>query len=249
MSLGTRDSGLGHAVGDPRSRLAKARKIERLLGLDAPDAGAARLLEVGTGSGAIAEYFARHAAHAHTVAAVDVVDARAFTDGYAFTRTDGERLPFADASFDVVVSNHVIEHVGDAAARARHLVEIARVLTADGRAYLAVPSRWMPVEPHYHLAFLSWLPRPLRSPYLRLRGRGAIYDCNPPGPRELERQLRAAGFDFRQHTGDAVRAMVALEGPGSLVRRGAAALPDAAWRALRHALPTLIYTLRKAPGP
>jgi methylase of polypeptide subunit release factors len=50
---------LPHAVLDLPSRRWKAMKIERLLGLD--DSGApVRMLEIGTGSGGIAAYFAQH---------------------------------------------------------------------------------------------------------------------------------------------------------------------------------------------
>src|SRR3546814_9833619 len=67
-------------------------------------------------------------------------------------------LPFADDSFDVVLSNHVIEHVGEQPEQLAHLSELRRVLTPGGIGYLAVPNRWMLVEPHYRLAFLSWWP-------------------------------------------------------------------------------------------
>ena len=60
--------------------------------------------------------------------------------------TQGVELPFDDARFDVVISNHVIEHVGDEAAQHAHLREIRRVMKADGSAYLAVPNRWMLTE-------------------------------------------------------------------------------------------------------
>ena len=57
----------------------------------------------------------------------------------------GERLPYADASFDAVLSNEVIEHVMDDRAA---LAEIARVLRPGGRLLLFCPNRWYPVEQH-----------------------------------------------------------------------------------------------------
>ncbi|MEO6213006.1 MAG: class I SAM-dependent methyltransferase [Vicinamibacterales bacterium] len=51
-----------------------------------------------------------------------------------FALADGMALPFADRSFDLVLSHAVIEHVADAPL---YLRECARVLTAGGRVYLS----------------------------------------------------------------------------------------------------------------
>jgi len=50
---------------------------------------------------------------------------------------DMRRLPFADASFDVVVSSLAIHNVPDAEGRARAVQEIARVMKPGGRVLLA----------------------------------------------------------------------------------------------------------------
>lgn len=51
---------------------------------------------------------------------------------------DGERLPFDDASFDLVTSFQVIEHVDDVLA---YLNEILRVLREGGTAIFTTPNR------------------------------------------------------------------------------------------------------------
>ena len=84
---------------------------------------------------------------------------RAFTElcpEFCLVAGDGRRLPFADGSFDVVFSNSVIEHVGDAASQALFAQEVARV----GRGYwVQTPNRWFPVEQHLLTPVIHWLPK------------------------------------------------------------------------------------------
>jgi SAM-dependent methyltransferase len=232
-----------HAVLDLPSRSLKALKIERLLRLaDRP--GPLRLLEIGTGSGGIAHWFGTHPSGRYEVDAVDVVDNRLVREGFRYADVTDTRLPFADASFDVVLSNHVIEHVGDTDAQRAHLAELRRVLRDDGVGYLAVPSRWMLVEPHFKLPLLSWLPAPLADRYVRMAGRGTHYDCRPLTVPRVESLLAQAGFAFAQCHAEALRLTFELEAPRSrLYRAVLRPMPDAAYAALRRAFPTLIYTL------
>jgi hypothetical protein len=79
----------------------------------------------------------------------------AFDDPFTFVFADGCRLPFKDDSFEIVFSNSVIEHVGDAENQRQFANEIARV----GRAYwVETPNFWFPVEPHLLTPFLHFLP-------------------------------------------------------------------------------------------
>ena len=231
---------------DLRSRDAKARKIEKLLSLQHCDLPL-KILEVGTGSGAIASYFGCHPTLRCDVEAVDVRDTRQSTEGFRFQRVAGVDLPFPDGAFDVVISNHVIEHVGDQHAQKKHLAELRRVIKAHGLGYLAVPNRWQVVEPHYKLAFLSWLPERLRSPYVRMRGRGPDYDCRPLTVRRLEPMLAESGFLFQQQLGRAVRITYEFENPDALFYRAILThLTDALYLPLKRIFPTLIYLLRPA---
>lgn len=74
----------------------------------------------------------------------------------AWVAADGRALPFPDRAFDIVFSNSVIEHVGDAASQRRFAAEVARV----GRGFwVQTPNRRFPVEQHLLTPFVHWLPR------------------------------------------------------------------------------------------
>jgi SAM-dependent methyltransferase len=100
-----------------------------------------RVLDAGCGGGGMPLSFAEEAAW---VAGLDLVDrfrhagtrlaSERGVRNLAFLQADGLRLPFADASFDAVLSHAVIEHVADAPG---YLRECARVLRPGGWLYLS----------------------------------------------------------------------------------------------------------------
>ncbi len=99
-----------------------------------------RVLEVGSGAGGHSALFARCGAR---VTAVDLTAARtrATRDkfrllgesaaGCLALQADGERLPFAADSFDIVYSNGVLHHTPDTEAA---IAEVLRVLKPGGKA-------------------------------------------------------------------------------------------------------------------
>jgi len=231
-----------HAVLDLSTRQLKAQKILALLALPMDTGASLRLLEVGCGSGGIANYFGTLPGSPFVVEAVDIEDNRQVRDGYRFTRVDGVELPFADASFDAVLSNHVIEHVGDAQSQLGHLRELGRVMRPAGAGYLAVPNRWQLVEPHFRLPFLSWLPPAWRTAYVRVAGRGSKYDCRPLQRGELEGLFATAGLQFRNKCVDALRATLRIEQRGWRVERALLErVPDRWLWCLRSVCPTHVY--------
>jgi SAM-dependent methyltransferase len=102
------------------------------------EAKPARVLEVGAGWGELAEWIARETG-ADVVATdlsphmVELSRAR----GLDASLADVQSLPFADASFDVVVAAWMLYHVPDLD---RGLAEIARVLRPGGRLVAATNS-------------------------------------------------------------------------------------------------------------
>jgi SAM-dependent methyltransferase len=112
-----------------------SRVVEPLL--DAAGVGpATRVLDVATGPGYVA---ARAAERGATVVGVDVSGemlalAGRLHSGIEFRRGDAEQLPFESATFDAVVANFVVLHVG---RPERAATEFARVLAPGGKVALS----------------------------------------------------------------------------------------------------------------
>jgi hypothetical protein len=77
---------------------------------------------------------------------------------------DGRSMPFHDGAFEVVLSNSVIEHLGDFASQQRFAQEIERV---GLRYYVQTPNRWFPVETHLVTPLIHFLPRTWQRLLLR----------------------------------------------------------------------------------
>jgi ubiquinone/menaquinone biosynthesis C-methylase UbiE len=130
-----------------------------------------RLLDAGCGGGGMCVSFAEETS---PVVGIDLADrfrdagtrlARERDVRVAFAQADGTRLPFADASFDTVLSHAVIEHVKEPLA---YLRELRRVTRPGGRVFLQTAPY---LSPHgSHLPPLR-VPLPLHL----LVGRGLAF--------------------------------------------------------------------------
>lgn len=130
----------------------------------------ARVLDVGCGVGMYTSAFRRSTQQVFgiEVELARAVEARERAQGVA--QAVGEQLPFADASFDVVFSHEVLEHVTDDRLCAREMVRVTR---SGGRIAIFVPNRLYPFETHGiywrsqyrfgNIPLVNWLPDPLRN--------------------------------------------------------------------------------------
>jgi ubiquinone/menaquinone biosynthesis C-methylase UbiE len=115
-----------------------------------------RVLDVGCGTGYLSK---RVAAAGATVVGVDPsAPVLAYADHTApaecrFVRAGAERLPFADGSFDAVVSSFAMHHVPPD-VRGVAIAEFARVVRPGGRVFV-VDAR--PPRGRLGRALLSWL--------------------------------------------------------------------------------------------
>lgn len=189
---------------DAASRREKAAKILAVVGHAlGSDLTAVRCLDVGCASGLITRELAPHFRWTigleYAAEGVERMDA-AGVDNLCYLRGDATRLPLADASVDLVLCAQVYEHVQDAEALA---AEIERVLRPGGVCFFSGPNRLDPIERHYGLPFVSWLPRPLAHIYLRLAGRGKAYEERPRTYWGLRRLWRR--FAITDYTGAMIR--------------------------------------------
>jgi SAM-dependent methyltransferase len=111
----------------------------------------------------------------------------------------GEDMPYADSTFDVLLSHEVIEHVHD---DRRCLREMLRVAKSGGRILLFCPNRWHPFETHghywkgqYHFGnspLINYLPKPWRD---RLAPHVRAYTLA-----DLKRLLALQGAEIAHHS-------------------------------------------------
>ena len=251
-----------HLLFDPSSRERKARKILRILcdHLQSTCLGANTelssstptdinlgdwlCLDVGCASGLISSVLADEFG---SVVGLDVdVDALRRGEGTARGNLsavvgDATILPFGGNLFDVVACSQVYEHVAKPGLLAD---EIWRVLRPGGICVFSGPNRLDPIERHYRLPFLHWMPRWLASVVLRLTRRGGSYEERPTTYWGLRRLLRK--FQIYDYTVDMildpVRYYCTDEVPeDSWARR----VPRSVWRRLLFLLPNYNWVLVK----
>jgi len=155
----------------------------------------ARILEIGAGPTNPTSAFLS------TLGELHGVDIGEEARGNAYLKTasviEGDHYPFPDASFDLAVSNFVVEHVGDAAS---HLREIHRVLKPDGRYVFRTPNMWHYVtlasrltKHDVHVWAANWLralPSDHHDPY------PTVYAMNTA--EAVRREAQKARFDVER---------------------------------------------------
>mgnify|MGYP001572245378 CR=1 FL=1 len=112
-----------------------------------------------------------------------------------FRFEDAMNLSFKDNSFDVVICTHIYEHVPNPK---KVFNEIKRILKPKGVCYFAAVNKFWPLEPHYNLLFLSYLPKKLADMYIKLSRKGKIYYESPKTYWELKELTKS--FEIIEYT-------------------------------------------------
>jgi SAM-dependent methyltransferase len=115
----------------------------------------------------------------------------------AFAVADACAAPFRPGSFDIIICSQVYEHSPSARLLAE---EIFRLLKEDGVCFFSGPNRWAVMEQHYHLPFLSWLPRRWADYWVKKKKGAPGYYERPLSAARLRAVLSA--FTIRDLTPD-----------------------------------------------
>jgi hypothetical protein len=132
-----------------RNRRRKAEQLDETV----RSYGSKTALVVGVGGNAspwegIVER--RRSDHAEVLATCDIAMKQVL---WPFVQADGRFLPFRNDAVDLIVSNAVIEHVGDERDQKQFVEEHLRVAEVS---FITTPNRWFPVESHTLVPLLHW---------------------------------------------------------------------------------------------
>jgi ubiquinone/menaquinone biosynthesis C-methylase UbiE len=151
-----------------------------------------RVLEVACGRGGFSQQLASRGATVcgadFSGAALQIAKGRdhgAQQPGASFVQADAQQLPYADASFDIVISCETIEHLPDPQAG---ISEFSRVCRPGGLLYLTTPN-------YFNVMGLYYL-------YAKATGRKATPGEDQPYDRvflfpEVRRMLSRAGWKIK----------------------------------------------------
>jgi ubiquinone/menaquinone biosynthesis C-methylase UbiE len=193
-----------------------------------------KCLDVGSGWGAntfgLAEYFSEVWSLEAVKERLEFQAIRRTQEGrknIRLVRSDWLRLPFADNSFDLVVSNGVLEWIGlsdytrgPRSLQLDFLREVRRVLKEDGCLYVGIENRlgiqnFTGTRDHSGLRFTSLLPRFAADFVVRVKGKRLRGYSR-------ERRVRERWHDYRTYT-------YTLWGYKSLLREAGFGDIDAYW--------------------
>jgi SAM-dependent methyltransferase len=121
---------------------------------------------------------------------------------------DGMTLPYSDATFDLIFSQQVLEHVKDRFI-ASFISEEVRTLGKKGIVYHQIPHRWTPWESHTKSWLVHYLPRSLQNPIYRALGHDPDYLLDMlhlRSPLYFYRAFRRAFSNCRNETLDRIAA-------------------------------------------
>jgi len=156
---------------------------------------------------------------------------------------DAGAAPFSNESFDIIICSQVYEHTPSLPLL---IQEIQRLLKPTGVCFFSGPNRWAIMEEHYHLPFLSWLPKQWADFYVRWSGRAQEYYEHPTSAIKLRKAF--AKFHIYDLTSEMLKnpEQYAMGPEVGVFKYLAQLIPNWLWSALGHAVPNFNWILVKA---
>ena len=89
-----------------------------------------------------------------------------------FLKVNSTSIPFNNDSFDIIICDQVLEHTPNFK---KTISEMKRIAQKNAIIYIDMPNKFFPIEPHYNLFFVHWLPKKIQKHYIKLRKRKQLY--------------------------------------------------------------------------
>lgn len=149
-------------------RIMKAMKMEQVMcdHLKIDKLENIKILDIGCGTGKIINFFNKNNNQIFAVDVFNQIDKSLSIEN--FTHVSSAELPFKDKFFDIIISNHVVEHIED---QNLHMDEIYRCLNNTGMCYYATPNKNFPIEPHHKIPLIHYLKSSVFHKILKLIGK------------------------------------------------------------------------------
>lgn len=186
-----------------RYRFVSARLKKYAAGISLNDSGFESALNLGTGEGDYDRMIARYSTEVIgcDVNEEDLAHARMLNKGVMNLRYEPNNaldLSYADATFDLIVSCEVIEHVGDPAQMIR---EMYRVLQPGGIAIMTFPSREFPVTYDPVNRIWQWIRKPADREFRISQGAYAFGHDYLIGSADFKKWAKETGFEIIEFQG------------------------------------------------
>lgn len=83
-------------------------------------------------------------------------------------RCDGRQIPLKNNSFDIVISNATIEHVGNKKNQTKSIKEAVRL--SKKLVFISTPNRYFPLDFHTLIPLIHWFPKKIHRFILKKTG-------------------------------------------------------------------------------
>lgn len=228
-------------MGDVAKRRQKGEKIADILLEEIGACSGLSILDIGCSNGITLDMVTRRLFPVTAIGIdMDLESLPASSGNRSFAIMDGESLGFGDESFDIVICNHTYEHVPDSV---KLMDEIYRVLKPRGIVYFGAMNRLWPLEPHYKLPLVHWIPKSLTYPIMKISGHNHIYIETPKTIMGLKKLVHR--FMIKDYTLDVIKNPEKYHATDLITSRSRSRIFYSIARLLYFLLPSYIWILQK----